>query len=168
MMQMQLQSGAFASYQQCHFTPDYWRNYTVIGTHGRMENFGNGEDGTRIEVWNKRKWGNNAPDEVHMVERPEGGHGGADPRIVDEFLRFVRLGGPTNTSPLAARFSVAAGCAATDSLRDHGNLRRVPDVPVEWWRYFNETYQDTHEVPRTVYTRPTEIAHTNGFAGVSG
>ena len=27
-----LDNGVFLSYQQCHFTPDYWRNYTVIGT----------------------------------------------------------------------------------------------------------------------------------------
>ncbi|RYF40631.1 MAG: gfo/Idh/MocA family oxidoreductase, partial [Cytophagaceae bacterium] len=113
---MQLQNGAFATYQQCHFTPDYWRNYCVIDDEGRLENFGNGEDGTYIKVWNTRKWGNDAPDEVHMVQRPQGGHGGADPRIVAEFLRFVREGRSTYTSPLTARFSVAAGCAATTSI----------------------------------------------------
>ncbi|GAP58215.1 hypothetical protein AHiyo1_12280 [Arthrobacter sp. Hiyo1] len=32
MMNMVLDNGVLASYQQCHFTPDYWRNYTVIGT----------------------------------------------------------------------------------------------------------------------------------------
>lgn len=31
-MNMQLDNGVVAAYQQCHFTPDYWRNYTVIGT----------------------------------------------------------------------------------------------------------------------------------------
>jgi predicted dehydrogenase len=40
MIHMRLANGVLASYEQCHFTPDYWRNYTVIGTHGRMENFG--------------------------------------------------------------------------------------------------------------------------------
>jgi predicted dehydrogenase len=148
-MTMRLQNGAFATYSQCHFTPDYWRNYTVIGDAGRMENFGNGEDGTHIKVWNTRKGGNDAPDEVHMVERPKGGHGGADPRIVAEFLRFVREGGPTYTSPLAARFSVAAGCAATDSIRSDGAPQTVPDVPLEWWSYFNEQFQNRaqHEEP---------------------
>ena len=32
MVNMRLTGGIMASYQQCHFTPDYWRNYTVIGT----------------------------------------------------------------------------------------------------------------------------------------
>ncbi len=142
MLQMELQNGALASYQQCHFTPDYWRSYTVIGDAGRLENEGNGEDGSCIKVWNKRKAGWNAPDEIHMIERPQGGHGGADPRIVAEWLRFVREGGETATSPLAARFAVAAGCAATDSLRDGGNPREVDDVSLEWWRYFGERNQN--------------------------
>lgn len=157
-MNMELQNGILASYQQCHFSPDYWRNYCVIGDEGRMENFGNGEDGTQIQVWNKRKWGYNAPDQVHMIERPEGGHGGADPRIVAEFLRFVREGGVTQTSPLAGRYSVAAGCAATDSIRDGGTLQQVPAVPANLTRYFGELAQSIPGEERTA------ISHNNGYA----
>jgi len=135
-MQMRLDNGVYATYQQCHYTPDYWRSYCVIDDAGRLENFGNGEDGTRIEVWNKRKWSWNAPDEVHMIPLPEGGHGGADPRIVAEFLRFVREGGQTTTSPVAARYSVAAGCAATHSLRNGGVPVTIPPVPQETSQYF--------------------------------
>mgnify|MGYP002150089085 CR=1 FL=1 len=40
MFSAKMASGAYVSYQQCHYTPDYWRNYTVIGTEGRIENFG--------------------------------------------------------------------------------------------------------------------------------
>lgn len=47
MMQMRLDNGAFCSYQQCHYTPDAWRNYTIIGTEGRIENFGT----TRPAPW---------------------------------------------------------------------------------------------------------------------
>jgi predicted dehydrogenase len=141
MMQMQLQNGVFAAYQQCHYTPDYWRNYCVIGDAGRLENFGNGEDDTTIHLWNKRvdRW--TPADEIIPLDKVEGGHGGADPGIVQTFLRFVREGGETKTSPLAARFSVAAGCAATDSLRDNGTPRDVPDVPPEWWQYFEKDFQ---------------------------
>ena len=45
MMLMELDNGVLASYEQCHFTPDYWRNYTVIGNAGRVENFGDGPGG---------------------------------------------------------------------------------------------------------------------------
>ena len=62
--------------------------------------------------------------------------GAADPRIMEEFLRFVRDGGPTDTSPLAARESVAAACAATDSLRHGGRPQRVPPVTPALRRHF--------------------------------
>lgn len=139
MMQMQLDNGVLASYQQCHFTPDYWRSYTVIGTQGRIENFGNGEDGTCIKVWNRRKWGWSAPDEVHMIGNSAGEHGGADPLIVREFVRFAREGGATQTSPLAARYSVAAGHAATHSLREGGIPVDVAPVEDEIEDYFRKT-----------------------------
>lgn len=53
MANMVLDNGVLASYQQCHFTPDYWRNYTVIGTKGRLENFGDDTDAV-IKLWNTR------------------------------------------------------------------------------------------------------------------
>jgi predicted dehydrogenase len=126
MMTMALDNGVFASYQQCHYTPDYWRNYTIIGTAGRLENLADDpDDGGRIGLWNHRHLGQSAPDvsipiETVLTDGGDGGHGGADPRIVAEFLRYVRDGGETVTDPFAAREAVAAGYAATMSLRAGG------------------------------------------------
>ncbi|CAM3032550.1 Gfo/Idh/MocA family protein [Rariglobus hedericola] len=129
-MQMLLDNGVQATYSQCHYTPDYWRSYTVIGTEGRLENFGNGEPGTVIRVWNQRRPGYDAVgSRTHRVPKAAGGHGGADPRIIAEFIRFARDGGETATSPLAARESVAAGCRATESLRSGGGALSVPRIP---------------------------------------
>ena len=129
-VQMQLDNGVFATYAQCLYTPDYWRNYMVIGTEGRMENFGNGEPGTHVRVWNRRKQGYDVHgDATFRILVSRGTHGGADPKIMAEFLRFARHGGRTATSPLAARESVATGCMATESLRAGGALRIVPRVP---------------------------------------
>ena len=47
-------------------------------------------------------------DETDIAGTPEG-HGGADVVMIAEFLRFVRTGEPTETSPIAAREAVAAG-----------------------------------------------------------
>lgn len=47
MVLTRLDNGVLTSYQQCHFTPDYWRNYTVIGDEGRIENLGDGIEETR-------------------------------------------------------------------------------------------------------------------------
>ncbi|MFW6159332.1 MAG: Gfo/Idh/MocA family protein, partial [Planctomycetota bacterium] len=123
MMQMQLEAGRFASYQQCHYAPDGWRNYTIIGTEGRLENFGTGPGRSVIRLWNRRVDYNPYGDEQFFNPPDTGGHGGADPRIVAEFIRYVREGGTITTSPVAARQSVAAGCMATDSLRHGGEPR---------------------------------------------
>ena len=135
MMQMQLDNGVLASYQQCHYTPDYWRNYTVIGTEGRMENFGDSE-GAEIRVWNRRCAYRSEADLVVPVHTPPGTHGGADPLLAAEFLRFVREGGTTVTSPVAAREAVAAGYAATMSLRDGGAPVDVAPVEPDVAAYF--------------------------------
>ncbi|XAS67877.1 Gfo/Idh/MocA family oxidoreductase [Micrococcaceae bacterium Sec5.7] len=137
MMQMVLDNGVLASYQQCHFTPDYWRNYTVIGTKGRIENFGDGP-GDKINVWTSRTaTGFAEPDQVIEILDGEGGHGGADPLLIAEFLEFASHGGQTQTSPIAARQSVAAGVLATQSLRGDGSAREVPALPAELEEYFN-------------------------------
>ncbi len=136
MMQMRLKNGVFACYQQCHYTPDYWRNYTFIGTEGRIENDGDLQEDAVVRLWNKRTNYNREGDAVFPVPPGSGGHGGADATIVAEFLRFVREGGEINTSPLAARYSVAAGCAATESLRHGGIPVEIPDVDAETAAYF--------------------------------
>ncbi|MFF2196637.1 Gfo/Idh/MocA family protein [Streptomyces sp. NPDC058157] len=138
LMNLRLGNGVLAAYQQCHFTPDYWRNYTVIGDAGRLENFGDGPGG-EVRVWNARRSSYRAePDARHPVPAApsDGGHGGADPLLVDEFLRFVREGGRTDTSPVAARMAVAAGYGATQSLRDGGTPRRVPPLDPLLAAYF--------------------------------
>lgn len=119
MFQGVLDNGVLIAYQQCHFTPDAWRNYTIIGTAGRLENIG--ED--LIRVWNRRRDGHWDGDEDHAAPPVPGshGHGGSDERIIGEFIRYVRDGCPTTTSPVAARQAVATAIAATESVRN-GNV----------------------------------------------
>ena len=138
MMLMQLDNGVLASYQQCHYTPDAWRNYTVIGTEGRIENLGDGigEDSC-VQLWNRRsdRYTPQA-DETFSLSHLEGGHGGGDTSIVAEFVRYVREGGPIKTSPVAARYSVAAGCMATESLRNGSVPLSVPALDSQLYSYF--------------------------------
>lgn len=125
MVTMALDNGVFATYEQCHFTPDYWRNYTIIGTEGRIENFGDADD-SEIRLWNRRCRYNSRGDAAFPVRAAGSGHDGADVATVAEFLRFVRDGGSTNTSPLAAREAVVTGVTATESLRAGGSVLPVP------------------------------------------
>ena len=140
MMMARLDNGVLASYQQCHYTPDYWRNYTVIGDEGRLENFGDGIDGDPavVRVWNARRSGYRADADLTFEITPsaEDLHGGADQHLVAEFLRFAAEGGPAETSPLAAREAVAAGVAATVSLRGGGRPVAVSGLDPELVGYF--------------------------------
>jgi len=125
-----------ACYQQCHYTPDAWRNYTLIGTEGRMENFGDEPGSCEVRVYNRRRAYNPDGDERYPIAATDGTHGGADPNIVAEFVRYVRFGGEIWTSPVAARNSVAAGYMATLSLRDGGIPQEVPQLAGDIAAYF--------------------------------
>jgi predicted dehydrogenase len=132
MMLMELDNGAFASYQQCHFAPDGWRNYTIIGTQGRVENFGE-----VVKLWDRRTDYSPEGDAEFRTGGHYGGHGGADPSIVAEFVRYVREGGAIATSPIAARNAVAAGYLAAHSLRNGNVPMDVPALPKEIVEYFD-------------------------------
>jgi len=138
MMLLELDNGVFASYQQCHYTPDAWRNYTIIGTEGRIENFGDVPGECVVRLWNRRCGYNPYGDEQYFIPPAEGTHGGADPNIVAEFVRYVRTGGKIKTSAIAARNSVAAGCAATESLRNGGVPVKIPTLPEDVVEYFSK------------------------------
>lgn len=137
MILMQLDTGALCSYQQCHYTPDGWRNYTILGTEGRIENFGDSPGACVVRLWNRRCDYNPYGDEQFYIPPVSGGHGGADPAIVSEFVRFVREGGAIKTSAVAARYSVAAGCAGAESLRHGGQPVDVPPLAPEVRAYFD-------------------------------
>jgi predicted dehydrogenase len=128
MMLMTLDNGVMASYQQCHFTPDYWRNYTVIGTEGRLENVGDTAGGV-VRVWNRRHEWQESGDVEYPIVGVASGHDDADLLTMTEFFDQLVDGAPTLVSPLAAREAVAAGALAAESLRDGSRPISVPDLP---------------------------------------
>ncbi len=129
MILMQLANGVQASYMQCHYSPDAHRNYTIIGTEGRIENYGDvsrPDQPARIHLWNQRVSYQPAGHEIIEVPQLEGSHGGADRLMIEDFLSFLTDGTTQGASPLDARQAVATGYLGTESLR--GNS--VPyDVP---------------------------------------
>lgn len=135
MMLMTLDSGVLASYEQCHFTPDYWRNYTVIGTEGRLENVGDTAGGV-VKVWNRRREWSVGGDAEYPIEGVASGHEDADLATMREFLDHVAHRSPTVVSPLAARAAVAAGALAADSIRDGSRPIDVPALPAHVVDYF--------------------------------
>ena len=124
---MDMEDGVKAAYLQCHFSPDYQRNYAFIGTLGRMENCEH--DG---KVWVKTRrsgtWRDYA-DRTYEIKKAVGGHGGADPVICRDFVEMVLDGKEPLATPLAGRMSVAVGCAGAESLRHGGVPVDVPPPP---------------------------------------
>lgn len=125
---MELEDDIKATYTQCHFTPDYFRNYTFIGTEGRIENM---DDSTKVICLtrNLSKKSKNLSNRTYDIKPAEGGHGGADPVICQDFINMITKGQDPVSTPVAGRMSVAVGCAATESLRHGGKVIAIPPLP---------------------------------------
>lgn len=138
MVLMELDNGILTSYQQCHYTPDYWRNYTVIGTAGRAENFGDTTGGV-VRVWQNRVTYDGAGTLEISVDDTSDGHLDADKRTVAEFIKFVRFGVKTQTSPIGAWYAAVTGSEAAFSLRNGSIPRDIPALPKHLVQYFETT-----------------------------
>lgn len=135
MLLMQMENGSQACYMQCHYTPDSERNYTFIGTKGRLENIGDSGD-CEIHVWTQRGR-RSSPDIIHKLRAISGGHGGSDVGVIESFLEFARYGRRTNTSPIAARQAVAVGVLGHVSMRQGCQREDIPCLPSTLVEYFD-------------------------------
>ncbi len=123
MCMFELANGIKFSYNECHFTPDYQRNYTFIGTTGRLEN---SEIDNTIRIWDRKNGRNDQPDEIIDLKQNltngelELGHGGSDELICDDFIKMIRDGSEPTVPPLAGRMAVVAGLCAQHSLDHQG------------------------------------------------
>ena len=126
-MMMELENGIKASYMQNHFAPDYHRNYTIIGTEGRIENL---DDGKRVVLKlrdRSKRWQNLAEHSI-TVKSKKGSHGGADAVIAKDFVDMILDDKEPIATPLAGRMSVAAGVAATYSIRNNWQAVEIPKL----------------------------------------
>ena len=129
---MQLANGIQASYMQCHFTPDACRNYTVIGTRGRLENYGDVGSGARIQLWNRRSDGFSLEGDLTVnLSGLDQKHVEADREIVKIFVDILRGNAVPVSSPQDARYAVAAGFGGAYSIRHGGNPFDIPRLPDE-------------------------------------
>lgn len=135
MINMTLNNGVLCCYLQCHYTPDNSRNYTVIGTKGRIENYGSDV----IQVWTNRQ---DSPwrlegDITYRTAGERTNHGGADPLIVGSFVDALRGKYDVWSTAQMARHSVACGCQGADSIRQNGIPLDVPPLPdhLENWDF---------------------------------
>ncbi|MFO8080668.1 MAG: Gfo/Idh/MocA family oxidoreductase [Armatimonadota bacterium] len=131
MLLLDLEGGIKAAYLQCQYTPDYKRNYTLIGTKGRMEC-----DALVGDMKVLLRKGNDPhffADRTYHVKPSEGGHGGADPVIADDFVQMLVSEKEPVATPLAGRMSVAVGVKGAESVRGGSMPQEIPEPPV-WAR----------------------------------
>ena len=135
MLLMQLDNGVQASYEQCMYAPDNERNYTFIGTKGRVENIGDYHGDTYIHVWTQRGFRKD-PDIIYHIKLRSGTHGGSDADIVNVFFDFLLEGRAPEVSPVAARNAVAAGVMGHYSMRNGNVPGEIPPLRPELIEYF--------------------------------
>ena len=135
MILMQLSNGVQASYEQCMYAPDSERNYTFIGTRGRIENIGDYGGDVSIHVWTQRG-SRQQPDIVYHLKPNTGTHGGSDKFIAEAFFDFLLNDKAPSVSPVAARNAVAAGVLGHYSMRNGNIPADVPELREELIRYF--------------------------------
>lgn len=124
-MIMELENGVKVAYLQNHFTPDYQRNYVVIGTKGRLEN---DEVNERITIKTRNTDSLEDKSDIIIQMKPtEGVHAGGDSAIANGFLDYIIDGKEPVVQPLDGRMSVAVGVKATESLRNGGGLEFIPE-----------------------------------------
>ena len=120
------ESGARVTYLECHFTPEYTREFTFIGTGGKMVAHYDNEQNFKITVRRRHS----KEEDVYYPPRVEGGHGGGDPMIVRQFLDLVEKGEPIACGIEGARDSAAIAIAALESRKKNApvTIPRVADV----------------------------------------
>jgi len=120
-------TGARVTYVECHFTPEYSREFTFIGTRGKMVAFYNNEQDFLITVTYRHSKNRS----VYHPGRVEGGHGGGDPMIVRRFLDLVERGRPVAHGIEGARDSAAIAIAALESRKKNLPVAIPPVAPIE-------------------------------------
>lgn len=125
MILMQLANGVQAVYLQCHFSPDEERNYTVIGTLGRIENTGNNYGKTIFRIWSNL----HGATECYTEETPppkKSAAEDADDQTIHNFLEYVRTDAVPFVTFMDARYAVAAALAGGRSIREGNTPQHLP------------------------------------------
>lgn len=107
--------GARLSYMECHFTPEYTREFTFVGDKGKLTGFYNNEQDFKIMVWKRFE----KEPTYYYPEKVTGvgvsAHGGGDYGILKSFSSYVHAGESCMIGIKGARDSAAIACAAFES-----------------------------------------------------
>lgn len=117
---IEYENGATAMHSECFVSPITERNYMIDGTLGHAEA---ALKARTIQV--QPRWSQDVV--THNVAPMPGGHGGADPRMIAEFLHCARKGSMPTAGGVDGAWSVAVGEAAERS-RTAGRTVLISEV----------------------------------------
>jgi predicted dehydrogenase len=111
-------NGVKASYNECHYTPDDNREYSFIGTKGKLRlDQRNGK--LHLELRHDR-------DRIEYVPGgQEGGHGGGDQRLLEDFARALDEGVQPLTGVEQGLEAIRVGLLAHESIRQGGSVLKI-------------------------------------------
>lgn len=124
---MSTQSGIMGTYMQCHFSPDSWRNYAIVGTKGRIESNQDESITLYTQKNNQTRTDGGFPysKAIYEIGNTEGGHGGADPKMCKAFLDYIVDNIPPRATSHDGLRSVAVGIKGAESIRNSNNPLNV-------------------------------------------
>jgi len=107
-------NGGKATFHECHFTPEYSREFWLVGTRGKLYGYYDnpGRFLIRIEYAHDRERRTEEFKPVHTG----GGHGGGDERLRDEFYRRIVENDPPREAAASAYYSTALAICAEESI----------------------------------------------------
>lgn len=130
---MSTPSGIMGTYMQCHFSPDTWRNYAVVGTKGRIES--NQDDTVTLHTQKSNQYRQNSGfsyakavyelDTAEASGTTKSGHGGADPKMCKAFLDYLIDDIPPRATSYDGLMSIAVGVKGAESIRDETKLLNI-------------------------------------------
>ncbi|RLI37365.1 hypothetical protein DRO55_01530 [Candidatus Bathyarchaeota archaeon] len=117
-------NGTRATFTECHFTPEYTREFTFIGDRGKLYALYNNEGNFLIRV---RHRFTDHIDEYRPIYTG-GHHGGGDLNIMEEFLDCIHEGRQPRANVEAAYYSAVLALCAEESI-DTGMPIDIPPIP---------------------------------------
>ncbi|MEN6549358.1 MAG: Gfo/Idh/MocA family oxidoreductase [Armatimonadia bacterium] len=124
MLQIEYANGTRGQYAECHFTPEYTREFTLFGTQGKMYGFYNNECNFLIRCTYRNT---DHVDEWHP-QSAGGGHGGGDRLIMEHFLDCLLGDDQPLADVQAARDCTAVAAAGEESI-ETGLPVAIPPCP---------------------------------------
>lgn len=118
------ENGAKLSYTEVHFAPDYVREFSFVGTKGRLEVFAPHKGAHELYLTLRHR----PAKLIHeTVELDAGGHGGGDRAMMVEFVNAINEKRPPLTDFTAGRECAAISLGAERSI-ETGEVVNIPNV----------------------------------------